>query len=406
MDCPKVGEMAYDVARVRGLHSALGDGWIRFDAQAGMVVPEAVATAVSTAFRGTVPNTSSPHPAAQRSVVLLDAARRAIADMVGADASGVVLGADRAVLLTALADASSNRAGLGNEVVVSRLADEANIAPWLRAADRYGARVKWSEVDIETGELPIWQWEDLLTPDTRLVAIPSASSALGTVVDVGAVAAMVHDVGGVVVVDHSAAAPYALLGISEVQADVVALDVAAWGGPPIGALVFRDPALIETFGSVSTDPDAVGPARLEVAAHQYGLLAGVVASVEYLAALDDEAQGSRGGRLAQSMKSVHDYLDVLFDYLMSSLRSLPLVTIIGDPEIRIPVVSFVVSGVPAEQVVGRLADNGVLATANAAARVLDLLGVTEIGGAVTLGLAHYSTTAEVDHLIRTLASLG
>jgi hypothetical protein len=163
--------MAYDVARVRGLHSALGDGWIRFDAQAGMVVPEAVATAVSTAFRGTVPNTSSPHPAAQRSVVLLDAARRAIADMVGADASGVVLGADRAVLLTALADASSNRAGLGNEVVVSRLADEANIAPWLRAADRYGARVKWSEVDIETGELPIWQWEDLLTPDTRLVAI-------------------------------------------------------------------------------------------------------------------------------------------------------------------------------------------------------------------------------------------
>ena len=398
--------MAYDVARVRGLHSALGDGWIRFDAQAGMVVPEAVATAVSTAFRGTVPNTSSPHPAAQRSVVLLDAARRAIADMVGADASGVVLGADRAVLLTALADASSNRAGLGNEVVVSRLADEANIAPWLRAADRYGARVKWSEVDIETGELPIWQWEDLLTPDTRLVAIPSASSALGTVVDVGAVAARVHDVGGVVVVDHSAAAPYALLGISEVQADVVALDVAAWGGPPIGALVFRDPALIETFGSVSTDPDAVGPARLEVAAHQYGLLAGVVASVEYLAALDDEAQGSRGGRLAQSMKSVHDYLDVLFDYLMSSLRSLPLVTIIGDPEIRIPVVSFVVSGVPAEQVVGRLADNGVLATANAAARVLDLLGVTEIGGAVTLGLAHYSTTAEVDHLIRTLASLG
>jgi cysteine desulfurase family protein (TIGR01976 family) len=398
--------MAYDVARVRGLHSALGDGWIRFDAQAGMVVPEAVATAVSTAFRGTVPNTSSPHPAAQRSVVLLDAARRAIADMVGADASGVVLGADRAVLLTALADASSNRAGLGNEVVVSRLADEANIAPWLRAADRYGARVKWSEVDIETGELPIWQWEDLLTPDTRLVAIPSASSTLGTVVDVGAVAAMVHDVGGVVVVDHSAAAPYALLGISEVQADVVALDVAAWGGPPIGALVFRDPALIETFGSVSTDPDAVGPARLEVAAHQYGLLAGVVASVEYLAALDDEAQGSRGGRLAQSMKSVHDYLDVLFDYLMSSLRSLPLVTIIGDPEIRIPVVSFVVSGVSGEQVVGRLADNGVLATASAATRVMDLLGVNEIGGAVTLGLAHYSTTAEVDHLIRTLASLG
>jgi cysteine desulfurase family protein (TIGR01976 family) len=398
--------MAYDVARVRGLHSALGDGWIRFDAQAGMVTPEAVSTAVSTAFRGTLANIASPHPAAQRSIALLNAARTAIADLLNADPAGVVLGADRAVLLTSLADASWGRAGLGNEVVVSRLDDEVNIAPWLRAANRYGAKVKWSEVDIETGDLPIWQWEDLLTGDTRLVAVPSASATLGTVTDIGAITTMVHNVGGLVVVDHSAGSPYGMLDIGEVQADVVALNAVAWGGPPIGALVFRNPALIDTFGSVSTNPYASGPARLEVGAHQYGLLAGVVASVEYLAGLDDEASGSRHERLTQSMQSARKYLQGLFEYLMTSLRSLPLVTLIGDPEIRIPAVSFVVTGVPAEHVVQRLADNGVLAIANATSRVLDLLGVNEIGGAVTIGLAHYSTMAEVDHLVRTLASLG
>jgi cysteine desulfurase family protein (TIGR01976 family) len=398
--------MAYDVARVRGLHSALGDGWIRFDAQAGMVTPEAVSTAVSTAFRGTLANIASPHPAAKRSIALLNAARTAIADLLNADPAGVVLGADRAVLLTSLADASWGRAGLGNEVVVSRLDDEVNIAPWLRAANRYGAKVKWSEVDIETGDLPIWQWEDLLTGDTRLVAVPSASATLGTVTDIGAITTMVHKVGGLVVVDHSAGSPYGMLDIGDVQADVVALNAVAWGGPPIGALVFRNPALIDTFGSVSTNPYASGPARLEVGAHQYGLLAGVVASVEYLAGLDDEASGSRHERLTQSMQSARKYLQGLFEYLMTSLRSLPLVTLIGDPEIRIPVVSFVVTGVPAEHVVQRLADNGVLAIANATSRVLDLLGVNEIGGAVTIGLAHYSTMAEVDHLVRTLASLG
>jgi len=398
--------MAYDVARVRGLHPVLGDGWIRFDAQAGMVTPEAVATTVSTAFRGTLANIASPHPAAQRSIALLDAARRAVADLVNADPAGVVLGADRAVLLTSLADAAWSRAGRGREVVVSRLDDEANIAPWLRAANRYGAIVKWSEVDIETGDLPTWQWEDLLTGDTRLVAIPSASATLGTVTDVGAIATLVHNVGGLLVVDHSAGAPYGLLDIGEVEADVVALNAAAWGGPPIGALVFRDPALIDTFGSVSTDPYASGPARLEIGAHQYGLLAGVVASVDYLAALDEHAEGSRRERLTQSMQSSRGYLKGLFDYLMTSLRSLPLVTVIGDPEIRIPVVSFVVTGVPAEHVVRRLADNAVLATANATSRVLDLIGVNEIGGAVTVGLAHYSTMAEVDRLVRTLAALG
>ena len=102
---------------------------------------------------------------------MLDAARQAVADLVNADPRGVVLGADRAVLLSSLADASSTRAGLGYEVIVSRLDDEANIAPWLRAANRYGAKVKWAEVDIETGDLPTWQWESLIGKSTRLVAV-------------------------------------------------------------------------------------------------------------------------------------------------------------------------------------------------------------------------------------------
>jgi selenocysteine lyase/cysteine desulfurase len=266
--------------------------------------------------------------------------------------------------------------------------------------------VKWAEADIETAELPISQWEELLTGDTRLVAIPSASSVLGTLVEVQTVAKLVHRAGGVVVVDHSAAAPYRLLDMAVAEADVVAVNAAAWGGPPIGALAFRDPGLIDTFASVSTDRRAAGVGRLELGAHQYGLLAGVVASVEYLAGLDEEAQGGRRERLMQSMEAAQLYLDELFDYLVTSLRSLPLVTLIGDPPARIPAVSFVVTGVPAQRVVQRLADNGVLAIDNTASRVLDLIGVDEIGGAVTLGLAHYSTMAEVDHLIRTLASLG
>lgn len=398
--------MAYDVARVRGLHPALGDGWVRFDAPAGMLFPDSVATTVSTAFRASTANISSPHPAARRSAAVLHAARQAVADLLDADPAGVVLGSDRAVLLASLADLSTARASLGHEVVVTRLDDEANISPWLRAADRYGARIRWAEVDIETGELPTWQWEDLLGSETRLVAIPSASATLGGVTDVGTVAELVHNVGGLVVVDHTAASPYQLLDINAAGADVVAVNTAAWGGPPVGALVFRDPALIDTFGSVSTNPNATGPARLELGAHQFGLLAGVVASIEYLAGLDDAAEGTRRQRLRRSMASAQKHLDGLLDYLLAALRSLPLVTVIGDPGDRIPVVSFVVNGVPAERVVQRLADNGVLAIANATSRVFDVIGVTEIGGAVTIGLAHYTTAGEVDHLVRALASLG
>lgn len=398
--------MAYDVARVRGLHPSLGDGWVHFDAPAGMLIPDSVATTVSTAFRRSGASTVGAHPSARRSAAVLDAAREAVADLVNADPGGVVLGADRAVLLSLLAEASSSRAGLGYEVIVSRLNDEANIAPWLRAAHRYGAKVKWAEVDIETGELPTWQWESLISKSTRLVAVNSASGTLGGVTDLRAMTKLVHDVGALVVVDHSAAAPYRLLDIRETDADVVTVNAHAWGGPPIGAMVFRDPSVMNSFGSVSTNPYATGPARLEIGVHQFGLLAGVVASIEYLAALDESARGSRRERLAVSMQSADAYLNRVFDYLMVSLRSLPLVMLIGRPEAQIPVVSFAVHKVPADRVVQRLADNGILAIANTGSRVLDVLGVNDVGGAVTVGLAHYSTMAEVDQLVRALASLG
>ncbi|MGB2920327.1 MAG: cysteine desulfurase-like protein [Mycobacterium sp.] len=398
--------MAYDVARVRGLHPSLGDGWVHMDAQHGMLLPDSVSRAVTTAFRGSMPTPSGPHPSARRSAAVLTAARQAVADLVNADPAGVVLGPDRAVLLTSLAEAASGRVGLGYELVVTRLDDEANIAPWLRAANRYGAKVKWAEVDIETGELPTWQWETLVTRPTRLVAITSASSTLGTVTELGEVTKLVHEVGGLVVVDHSAAAPYRLIDIDEIDADVVAVNAVAWGGPPIGALVFREPSVIEAFGSVSLNPNATGPARLELGAHQFGLLGGLVASIEYLANLEDSAQGTRRERLSVSIRSAQAYMSGLFDYLLSSLRSLPTAIMIGSPEVRIPVLSFAIENVPAERVVQRLADNGILAIANASSRVLDVIGVDDIGGAVTVGLAHYSTTAEVDQLVRALASLG
>ncbi|GJN96993.1 cysteine desulfurase-like protein [Mycobacterium marinum] len=398
--------MAYDVARVRGLHPSLGDGWVHFDAPTGMLIPDSVATTVSTAFRRSAASTAGAHPSARRSAAVLQTAREAVADLVNADPAGVVLGADRAVLLSALAEASSSRAGLGYEVIVSRLDDEANIAPWLRAAHRYGAKVKWAEVDIETGELPTWQWESLISKSTRLFAVTSASGTLGAVTDLRAMTKLVHDIGGLVVVDHSAAAPYRLFDIKETEADVVAMNAVGWGGPPIGAMVFREPALMHSFSSVSTDPHATGPERLETGLHQFGFLAGVVASIEYLASLDESARGTRRERLSVSMQSASAYLNRIFDYLMVSLRSLPLVMLIGRPEARIPVVSFALQDVPADRVVQRLADNGILAVSNSSSRVFDVLGVNDVGGAVTVGLAHYSTMAEVDQLVRALASLG
>ncbi|WP_343466586.1 cysteine desulfurase-like protein [Rhodococcus aetherivorans] len=399
--------MAYDVARIRGLIPSLGDGWIHLDPQAGMQIPDAVSRAVSTAFRNAAASPTGRHTSNRRSASLLQAARVAVADLVGGDPAGVVLGPDQAVLLAWLAESLSSRLGLGTGLVLSRLDDEANVAPWLRVASRYGAQVRWAEVEIETCELPSWQFEELITPTTRLVALTAASSLVGSAPDVRVAADRLHEVGGLMVVDAAGAAPYAHVDIHELGADVLAVNASAWGGPQVGALVFRDPAQLDRIPAVSLDPHARGPERLEVGGHQFAMLAGLVTSVDFLAALDDEATGTRRERLETSISSLQGYQDQLFERLMRLLDNLPDVMVIGRASSRVPTLSFTVAGVPAEKVAAHLADRRIatVAVSRGTSRLLDSLGVSDEGGAVTIGLAPYTTRYELDQLVRELRNL-
>ena len=403
----RVSGMGYDVARVRGSIPSLGDGWIHLDPQHGMQIPDRVSTAVSPAFRGSAPTHTSGHMSSRRSAGLLDAARQAVADLVGGDPAGVVLGPDRATMLAWLAESLSSRLGLGTGLVLSRLDEEANVAPWLRVANRYGAQVRWAEVEIDTCELPSWQFEELITATTRLVAMTAASPIVGSAPDVRAAADLVHAVGGHIVVDAAGAAPYAHVDINELAADVLAVDASAWGGPQVGALVFRDPAMLDRIPSMSLDPFAKGAARLELAGHQYALLAGVVSSIDYLANLDDAATGTRRERLDLSIGSLQDYHDRLFDYLMRSLEKLDHVMVLGDAPSRIPTLSFTVADTSAEKVSEHLAQNriGTVSGVHSGSRLLDALGVNDEGGAVTIGLAPYTTRYEIDQLVKALGKL-
>jgi cysteine desulfurase family protein (TIGR01976 family) len=331
--------MAFDVAAIRGWFPALGDGWIHLDAPAGMQVPEQVATAVSTALRAPVSGPGGVFPASQRAEAIVDAARRAIADLVGCDPAGVVLGPNPAVLLQRLAEAVGGGWVIGDEVTVSRLDHQQNIAPWLRVAQRAGATVRWAEVDIETCELPAWQYESLVTHRTKVVAVTAASGVVGTRPDLNKITALAKETGSLVVVDASSAAPFVPLDIKALGADVIAVNATAWGGPAVGALAFADPSLLDRLPACALGPNQTGPGRMELGQHAYPLLAGLVASVDYLASLDDAATGSRRDRLQTSIGSAKSYQAGMLGKLISELRGLLHVTVIGDAMRRVPAAS-------------------------------------------------------------------
>jgi len=401
------GARLLDVARVRGLFPGLSDGLVHVDGPGGALVPESVVRAVSQSMRVPIADRGGVFASSARAEQLVSSARTAIADLVGGLPAGVVLGPNLTSLTYAVARALGKHWRRGDEMVVSRLDHDANIRPWLQVADEVGMVVRWAEVDIETGELPDWQYDELLTDRTRLVAVTAASNAIGTCPDVAAIVERAHQAGALVYVDAAHAAPHLPLDVAELGADLLALSAYKWGGPHVGAVVGQ-PWLLEELrpDKLLPAPDRV-PDRFELGTPPFELYAGVAASVDHLAALDPEATGTRRERVAASMAAVSRYEDVLFDRLDGALRAMAHVQVLGSPQYRTPTLSFTVSRMRPRQVAGELARRGVCAWDGDfySRELFDAIGVNETGGAVRLGLMHYNTVDEVDHLVDSISAL-
>ncbi|MGY1813886.1 cysteine desulfurase-like protein [Blastococcus sp. SYSU D00820] len=401
------GERKLDVARVRGQFPGLSDGLVHADGPAGTLLPENVVHAVTQAMRVPVANRGGVFPASARAEALVAGARAAVADLVGGTSSGVVLGANATTLTYRFARALARTWRPGDEIVVSRLDHDANIRPWVQVAEEAGVLVRWAEVDIETGELPDWQYDELLTPRTRLVAVTAASNAIGTRPDVASIAARAHGVGALVYVDAVHAAPHGLVDMRTLGADFVAVSAYKWCGPHVGAVV-ADPALLEGLSPEKLVPAADRvPDRFETGTPPFELFAGVTAAVDHLAGLCGEASGSRRERLRASMAAVAHYEGELFGWLDQALRAMRHVQVLGSAGDTTPTLSFTVHGLRPRQVTAALARRGICAWDGDfyARELFDAIGVNESGGAVRLGLMHYNTAEEVGYLIDSVAEL-
>ncbi|WP_409330115.1 cysteine desulfurase-like protein [Trujillonella humicola] len=401
------GDARLDVARVRGQFPGLSDGLVHTEGPRGTLVPENVVHAITQAMRVPVAPRGGVFPASARAEGLVAGARAALADLTGGVPAGVVLGASATALTYVLAGAVARTWRPGDEIVVSRLDHDANIRPWVQMAERRGVHVRWAEVDIETGELPAWQYDELLTPRTRLVAVTAASSAIGTRPDVAAIAARAHGVGALVVVDAVHAAAHHPVDRLALGADLLTVSAYKWCGPHVGAVV-ADPEVLAGLwpDKLRPAPDRV-PDRFEIGGQPFPLYAGVAAAVDHLAGLAGEAAGSRRERLLRSMAAVAAYEGQLFGWLDQALRAMRHVTVLGAADDPTPVLSFTVAGMRPRQVTADLARRGICAWDGDqyARELFDAIGASEHGGAVGLGLMHYNTAEEVGYVIDAVAAL-
>jgi len=393
----------YDIARVRGLYSTIGSGTAYLEGALAPVQPQSVVSALIATLR------QSPAPAgarttrSKRAAGSIAAARAAFSDVSGARASDVVLGGNVADLTIRLAAALAEDWQLGDEIVLSRYDSDAAVVAWRRVARDRGVIVRWAEVDLESGELPTWQYDGLIGPRTRLVTVALGNPTTGVLPDLSEITALAHRRGALVVVDACAAVSHIPLDLADLDVDVLLLSAAAFGGPSVAAFAAR-PGLLEEIV-----PDSVRPATcaFEPGTLPIELLDGAVAAVDHLADLDSSAIGTRRDRLLWSVTMAGEHTAALYSALDKGLRAIDGVTVLGESVHRLPVLAFTVDGRTAEQV-GDALNSKRIAVWSGPVGLSELtasFGLNEVGGAVHVGLMPYSNAAEVTRLLEAVATL-
>ena len=399
--------LSRSIDEIRAEFPGLLDGAVMLDGAAGTLAPAAVIHAVTAALRLSMANVHGEFAASRRSDETVTGARAALADLLGGDPAGVILGPNMTTLTFHLAGALSADWKPDDEVVVTSLDHDANVRPWVLAAERAGATVRWAQFDVSTGELPVAAFDEVISERTRLVAVTAASNAIGTKPDVRAITDLAHAAGALAYVDGVHATPHGPIDVAALGADFYACSSYKFFGPHAGAVI-ADPAQLERLS-----PDKLAPAsdsvpdRFERGTPAFELLAGVTAAVDWIAGLSD-APGPRRQRLVAALAAIEERLSGLLDHALAGLGSIRGVRLLGAPRRRTSTISFVVEGRTPREVAQELAghDIAVWAGDNYAYELMRRFGLGDSGGAIRASIVLYNDQDDVDRLLEALTALA
>lgn len=399
-----------------------GRTYIYFDGPGGTQVPRSVIAAMKNYLTSANSNTHGAFLTSRRTDETIARAREAAADLLNAPSGGeIIFGPNMTTLTFHISRALERELGPGDEVVLTRLDHDANVAPWLRLTER-GVVVRWVDFRPETCTLDLQGLRGLLNERTRLVAVGYASNAVGTVNDVARITAWAHEVGAWVYVDAVHYAPHGPIDLQALGCDFLVCSAYKFFGPHVGLLWGRR-ELLERLkpDRVRPAPDEV-PDRFETGTQNHEGLAGLTAAVDYLAGV-----GRRyGGRFAErfpglsgrrlhlktGLAAIQAYERDLGWRLIEGLKGVPGLRIWGitDPALaawRVPTVSFTLEGHAPREIARWLAKEGIFVWDGNfyALGVTERLGLEGKGGLVRVGLVHYNTAGEVDRFLEAMRRL-
>jgi cysteine desulfurase family protein (TIGR01976 family) len=425
-------EKSMDLSPLRNQFPALqetdekGRPYVYLDGPGGTQVPQTVINAMADYFRRANANHGGRFITSRRNDETIDQARAAMADFLNAPSPReIVFGANMTTLTFSLSRAIGRLLKPGDEIVVTRLDHDANIAPWI-ALEETGAQIKWADFHVEDCRLDIEHLASLVTDKTKLVALGLASNAVGTINPVKRIADLAHNVGAWLWIDSVHYAPHGPIDVQSLNCDFLVCSAYKFFGPHVGVLWGRLELLDRLVPYKVRPSDPNTPHKFETGTLNHEGLAGVLAAVNYLAGVGREygphllgidstqleKYEGRRKELKQAMNVISLYERPLFAYMMAEMGKMPGITLYGitNPEEfaeRCPTLTFTREGFTPKAIATYLGERGIFVWDGNyyALSVTERLGLEKSGGMVRIGLVHYNTRDEIDRLLAALREM-
>lgn len=408
----------WDIEAVRAAFPALAlrDGGrprVYLDAPAGTQVAGRVVDAMRAAMIEACANDGGAFRTSQAAGAIAQASLEGAAAFYNCAADEIVFGLNTTSLFFAMADLLSRDWRQGDEIVLSQMDHDANVAPWLLAANARGVTVRWLEINPETFEYRYEQLATLIGPCTRLVACNHASNLFGTVSDVARICAAARAVGAVAVVDAVQSAPHLAIDVEAIGCDLLCASAYKFFGPH-AAVMFVGRGLQARLSSykVRPSPDAM-PWKLSPGTPSFEAQAGTLAAIEHFAWLgsafgNTPQDAPLRARIVAGLAACAAHEATLARRFLegaAAISGLRLYGLGGNRlHDRVATFSFSLEGRRSPAVVEALAAQNIFAWAGYfyAYEPAGTLGLRDDGGAVRVGLTHYNTEEEVDALLAAL----
>ena len=383
---------------------------VYFDNPAATQVPREVIDGFRNYFEQHNANTGGAFDTSRETDQLIDQARAAMADLLGATSPDEIsFGQNMTSLTFQVSRALSRLLQPGDEIVLSRLDHDANVAPWL-ALEEQGAVIRWIDIDPLTATLDLESAAAALSERTRLLAVGYASNAFGTINPVHRLTEMAHAYGAWVFIDAVHYAPHGPIDVQDLGCDLLVCSAYKFFGPHLGILYARRQVseALPVY-NVQSASDAA-PHKWETGTQSYESLSGLVGAIAYLRSLSTQTEGSVRDHLRSAMTAIQQYERTLSERLLAGLTSLPGVHVYGitDPahlDQRVPTVSFVIPGKDPALAASELADAGIFTWAgnHYAMEPLRRLGLP---ATQRIGLVHYNEMDEIDRFVEALTRVA